>query len=339
MGAGAIGGYVGVRLSSCGLPVTLVGRDTLQQLAPLSAQALGSAPSYPRDDLRIETEAEALQPCDIVLLCTKSADTLESAASLQGILRKDTPVVSLQNGLYNVRRIQEAAPNLQAVPGLVTFNVVREAGHFSQATSGPILLGPGAGTARAPVQALVEGLRCAGDAAQTRDDIEQVQAGKLMLNLNNGICAATGLSVRDSILDRRLRRVFSLAMTEARAVLRATGRRDKAIGILSPALIARMLPLPNVIFERVARRMLTINPRARSSTLQDLDRGRITEIEDLNGAIVTMAQSAGLEAPVNQVITAHVHRLEQAQAPLPFVSPQDLYTEVGAARKGHYHGN
>ncbi len=334
MGAGAIGGYVGVRLSSCGLPVTLVGRDTLKQWAPLSAQALGSAPSYPRDDLRIETEAEALQPCDIVLLCTKSADTLESAAALQSTLRKGTPVISLQNGLYNVRRIQKAAPNLQAVPGLVTFNVVREAGHFAQATSGPILLGPGAGTARAPVQALVEGLRCAGDAAQTRDDIEQVQAGKLMLNLNNGICAATGLSVRDSILDRRLRRVLSLAMTEARAVLRATGRRDKAIGILSPALIARMLPLPDVIFERVARRMLTINPRARSSTLQDLHRGRKTEIEDLNGAIVTMAQSAGLRAPVNQVITAHVHRLEQAQAPLPFVGPQDLYTEVGAALRG-----
>ncbi len=215
MGAGAIGGYVGVRLSCCGLPVTLVGRHTLKQLGPLTAQALGSAPSYPRDDLRIETEAEALQSCDLVLLCTKSADTVQSAATLQTVLQKDTPVVSLQNGLYNVRRIQEAAPDLHAVPGLVTFNVVREGGHFAQATSGPILLGPGTGAARAPVQTLVEGLQCAGDAAQIREDIEQVQAGKLMLNLNNGICAATGLSVRDSILDRRLRRVLALAMTEA----------------------------------------------------------------------------------------------------------------------------
>ncbi len=122
-------------------------------------------------------------------------------------------------------------------------------------------------------------------------------------------------------------------------MLRATGRRDKAIGILSPALIARMLPLPNVIFERVARRMLTINPRARSSTLQDLDRGRRTEIEDLNGAIVTMARSAGVLAPVNRVITAHVHRLENSQAPLPFVSPQDLHAEAVAALKHDSHSN
>lgn len=331
MGAGAIGGYVGVRLSSCGLPVTLVGREALRQLGPLSAQALGGAPSYPRDDLKIETDAAALKACDLVLLCTKSADTTSSAKELQDILRKNTPVVSLQNGLFNVGRIQQAAPDMRAVAGLVTFNVVREAGHFAQATTGPIVLGPGPGDAQAAVQTLVKGLQCAGDAAQIRDDIEDVQAGKLMLNLNNGICAATGLSVRDSVLDRRLRRVLSLAMKEARAMLRATGRRDKAIGILSPALIARMLPLPNMIFERVARRMLTINPSARSSTLQDLDRGRSTEIEDLNGAIVAMAQSAGLSAPVNQVITAHVHRLEKSQAPLPFVAPQDLHAEVMAA--------
>lgn len=329
LGAGAIGAYVGIRLSSVGLPVTLVGRRALLDARPLSAQGLKGPPSTPRDDLRVETEVEALAEADLVLLATKSRDTEDAARALAEVARAGTPVVSLQNGLFNPERIRRGAPNLQAVAGLVTFNVVREGERFRQGTSGPVLVGRGEGPARAHVRALVEGLEAAGEQAQARPDIEAVQASKLLLNLNNGICAATGLPVRGSLLDRRLRRVLAAAITEGRRVLHASGRRERAIGVLSPALIAKLLPLPDAIFERLARRMLTIDPSARSSTLQDLDRGRATEIEDLNGAIVSLAQRSGVEAPVNAAITAHVHRLEREQPDLRFVDPGALAAEVG----------
>jgi 2-dehydropantoate 2-reductase len=66
------------------------------------------------------------------------------------------------------------------------------------------------------------------------------------------------------------------------------------------------------VVTRLARRLASVDEGARSSTLQDLDRGRATEIGDLNGAIVRLATSAGRRAPVNERVTDVVRRHEAA---------------------------
>ena len=68
-------------------------------------------------------------------------------------------------------------------------------------------------------------------------------------------------------------------------------------------LIARFLPLPNVVVLPLARKLVAADPSARSSTLQDLEAGKTTEIGYLNGAIVELAARHGLTAPANAVLT------------------------------------
>ena len=101
--------------------------------------------------------------------------------------------------------------------------------------------------------------------------------GKLVLNLGNAINALAGLPLAEQFADRRWRRVLAAQIGEALAVMRACAIRPAAIGALRPALLPFVLRLPDFVFRIIARRMIAFDPQAKSSTLQDLERGRRTE--------------------------------------------------------------
>src|SRR5690606_32298102 len=129
-----------------------------------------------------------------------------------------------------------------------------------------------------------------GERLELRRDIEAVMAGKLLLNLNNGICAATGLGVADSLADADARWCFSRCIREALSVMRRAGITPARVAPLPASWIAWALLLPDALVMPIARRMVGVLPSARSSTLQDLDRGRPTEIDELNGTVVWLAE-------------------------------------------------
>jgi 2-dehydropantoate 2-reductase len=213
---------------------------------------------------------------------------------------------------------------------MVSFNVFREAGgaRLRQATSGPLVAGRGEGPhARAMVR-LGQAFAAGGLPLDLRDDIDDVLAGKLLLNLNNGICAATGLSIAESLRSGAARWCLSRCMLEGLAALRRTGYRPATVIGLPPWLVARALRLPDAILLRVARRMVSVDPGARSSTLQDLDAGKRTEIDELNGAIVALARAHGLPCPANETVVDIVHELERSSPPLPFIEPAQLRRRI-----------
>lgn len=319
MGAGAIGGYVGVRAAAAGCTVVMVGRPELCEMQSiLQAVDLDGRTFGPSDRVRVTTEVQALADVDVCLLTTKSKDSTSSAQALVDVLSPGTPVVSLQNGLENPNRLR-AAGLTAVVPGLVTFNVVRDGACFRQATSGPI-----ASEAGDSAPAVAELARLLREVPWVfRPELASMQAGKLLLNLNNGVCAAAGVTVANSLRARPLRRVYGLCLREGIQVLRAADQPFERIGRLSPALIARLLGLPDFIFFQLARQMITIDPRAKSSTLQDLERGRPTEIDDLNGAIVRLGRAHGVPTPANSCITETIRTLEGAET-LAHPTPEAL---------------
>jgi glycerol-3-phosphate dehydrogenase len=85
MGAGAIGGYLGIRMSAAGYPVTLIGRASLFK-DKLAATNLKKDTAVPGPDLKIALTPDALAEVDVCLLTVKSRSTLESAAQLQAVL-------------------------------------------------------------------------------------------------------------------------------------------------------------------------------------------------------------------------------------------------------------
>ncbi len=130
-------------------------------------------------------------------------------------------------------------------------------------------------------------------------DIRAVQWGKLLLNLNNPVNALSDLPLRQELLDRDCRRVFAALQTEALRVMARAGIQPAQVTAVSPTLLPHVLRLPNWLFTRLAKRMLQIDAKARSSMWDDLEAGRVTEIDALSGAVVRLAVQHGMEAPLN----------------------------------------
>ena len=334
VGAGAVGSFIGAVLSAHGHEVVLVGRSTLPDPRPLAIDLRGKTHA-PTGPLAVTRDLAGLSEVDVCLVAVKSQHTVAAAAAVRAALPPGTTVVSLQNGLDNVARLRATlGAEYDVVAGMMTFNVIPTEVGFRQATAGPLVFGPGERPdSQRRVQQLRESLRARGFDARVRADMPAVQLGKLLLNLNNGLCALTGLPLTAMLANRTTRTVFAAAIREGLAVARAAGRPVGQLGVLSPRLVAFALGLPDAAFFRVSRAMLAVDPAAKTSTLQDLERGRLTEIDELNGAIVALASAHGTQAPINALITRGVHELEAhlGTGPLPYWSPEILREHVAAA--------
>src|SRR5919197_214103 len=199
-----------------------------------------------------------------------------------------------------------AAADLVLVTGMVAFNVInRGGGAFHCATEGdlevqrhPALTGYATEFERAGVP-LVQ-----------RDDMAAVLAAKLLLNLNNAVNALSGLPLREELSQRAYRRCLALAQREALGAFAAAGTNLVKLTPLRPQWMPTLLGVPDFVFRRVAGRMLAIDPLARSSMWEDLEAGRTTEVDYLNGEIVALARKHGTRAPVNEHLVALIRQAE-----------------------------
>ncbi len=301
VGAGAIGCYVGGRLAAAGQQVSLVGRPGI--LGEIAMHGLtvsdmdGFNAHVPADRLRFAVSVADVDRSakPVVLLCVKGGATAQAAAEISAAFGADTVVVSLQNGVDNVQRIRDAAPHLEVVAGMVPYNVVLSSpASVHRATTGHLQIGPSARSAE--VAACCD---AAGLPMVVMPNMQAVQWGKLLLNLNNPVNALSDLPLRDELMDRDYRVVLAALQTEALRAMDAAGIVPAKVASAPPRLLPKILRLPDFLFKVVAARMLRIDPAARSSMWDDVQKGRTTEIDDLCGAVVRLAQQHSTGAPVN----------------------------------------
>src|SRR3569833_3676513 len=108
------------------------------------------------------------------------------------------------------------------------------------------------------------------------------------MNLNNAINALSGKPLFEELSDRDFRRCLALP----------------------PRWVARILPMPDWAFRRIANRVAAVDPQARSSMQDDFRQGRPTEIAYLQGEVVALAEQYGLAAPINAKLVALVRAAE-----------------------------
>jgi len=85
-----------------------------------------------------------------------------------------------------------------------------------------------------------------------------------------------------------------------------------------------IMKLPTPIVRVIIRAQLRVDPEARASMWTDLERGRVTEVDFLNGEIVRLADEHGVAAPINRRIVELVHEAERAGAGSPRMSAETL---------------
>jgi 2-dehydropantoate 2-reductase len=328
LGAGSIGAYLGGRLALAGADVTLVGRAAFGEAIRACGLRLtdyaGADVRVSADRLPFATGPAALAACDVVLVTVKSGATGEAASALAPHLQAGATVVSFQNGVRNAPLLRQRLPGAMVLAGVVPWNVARQGpAHLHRGTAGVLAIEDAPGAA-----AIVAAIRAAGLEIAAHRNIDAVQWGKLVVNLNNAINALAGVPLRDELLDRGYRRVLAGCIREAVAVLERAGIRPARATPLPARALAAVLALPDFLFRRVAASMLRVDARARSSMWDDLEARRPTEIDVLNGEIVALATGLGIDAPRNRRVVALVHEAERAGAGSPRLSAASLQREI-----------
>ncbi len=322
-GAGSIGCYAGGCLALAGRDVVLLARPRIE--AALRQGGLrvtdldGRDRSIEPGGLSVTTDpATALAGAAVVLVTVKSGATEEMAALIDAHAGPDAAVVSLQNGVGNADRLRAGLPVRTVLAGMVPFNVVQSAEaevplRVHRASEGKVMIEEGG---------LVPLLDVEGLGVETHSDMKAVLWGKLLLNLNNALVALSGLPLATELADRRWRRILAGQIDEALAAMKTSGIAPAQIGALRPGLLPKLLRLPDWLFRRLARRMLAIDPQARSSMWDDLQRGRLTEIDELQGAVLRLAEKAGTPAPLLKQVTALVRQAETEKRGSPGLPPE-----------------
>ena len=328
-GAGSVGCYVGGRLLAGGANVVMVGRPRLRAVFDEQPLRLTDYQGFSAE-LRLTPEQFTNDPgvaasADLVLITVKSAATIEAAEILAGVLPDGVPVVSLQNGISNAEELRLRLPGARVCAGMIPFNVLQKRpGHFHHGTEGHLM------AARdASLTPFVSIFERSGLPLELRDDMTSVMWSKLLLNLNNPINALSNVPLLEELSDRDYRRCLAMAQRETLALMKRAGIAPVQLTALPMPLVPVVMSLPDWLFSRLAKRMLAIDPIARSSMWEDLEAGRPTEVDWINGEVVRLADRLNQRAPVNERLTQLVHDCEQNRRRW---SGDELLAELRAAQ-------
>lgn len=296
LGAGAVGCYFGGMLARAGLPVTLIGR-------PHHVEALT------RDGLWLETlhfqervavgafvAVEAACGAGLVLVAVKTLDTEAAARALAPLLAPDTVVLSLQNGVDNVERMRAAA-GFEALPAAVYVAAAMPGpGRVKHTGRGDLVVGDPKGLRRNDVEKVARLFQGAGVPCVVSDHIEAELWTKMSMNCAYNAVSALGLAKYGRIVAHpHGRELLRLAVEETVAVARASG-----------------VTLDSAKLVEAAYRLGEAMSQATSSTAQDIQRGKRTEIDALNGYVARRGAELGVPAPVNRTLHALVKLREES---------------------------
>ena len=311
-GAGALGSLFGARLALAGHRVTLLGRPAhVEAIRERGLLVTGLTEGL------VELEAVAnlgelasAHRFDLILVMVKAYATTQAAGELAQWLEERgrdtrpppgaTVVVSFQNGLDNLTGL---AANLGPRPllgGLTSHGAIFvDWGHIHHAGIGYTVVGQHQGEAdgkegspSTPLRTLKEALDRAGiETSLTGNLTSEVWAKGLVNCAINPVTALSGLT-NGALLQGPLRRLARQACQEGAEVARAAG-----------------VTLPGDPWERVGR-VISETAKNRSSMLQDLQRGRRTEINAISGAVVRLGATLGVPTPVNNTLWRLVQGVE-----------------------------
>jgi 2-dehydropantoate 2-reductase len=321
-GAGSIGCFVGGMLAASGRRVALLARPRLLVEIEVNGLLLtnfdGSEQRLDENQLTLSDDPSIFSEVDTVLVTVKSADTAEMADIIARHAPPNVVVISLQNGVGNVAVLRDRLPGRRVLGGMVPFNVVGLGeGRFHRSTSGDIVV-------EQDEAATFDELSVPGLNMRATADIEAVQWGKLIVNLNNALNALSDIPLRQQLAQRAWRRLFADQMAEGLAAIKAEGIKPQSPTPLPASWMPTLLRLPDAIFEMLLGRTMKIDPEARSSMWEDLQRGRHTEIDYLQGVITGIAGRRGLKAPLSRRVVELIKQAEVAGKGSPGLTPEQI---------------
>ncbi|MFI5926830.1 ketopantoate reductase family protein [Micromonospora sp. NPDC051543] len=301
IGAGAVGGTIGVRLAQADRDVTLVARgahlDAIRQRGLTLRQPDGDVTARLA---AVDGPGDRPLPADTVLVLTvKSQDTeaalatwVDAPVAGGGTAGERLPLVTAQNGVANERAALRLFADVHPVcvwlpathldPGVVVAN-----GHPHP---GMLHIGRYPGGADDTDRAIAADLTAAGFVAPVREDVLRWKYGKLLSNLGNGLQALLGEDIPDALVERvRAEGVAALAAAGIPHTSPAQERAERG--------------------DLVQQRPVGGADRSGGSTWQSLARGTgSTEVDHLNGEVALLGRLHGVPTPANVAVQRAVRQ-------------------------------
>lgn len=295
VGAGAVGGYFGGMLARAGAPVIFIGRPAFVDAAKQDGLFLDAVQFQERVKVEASTDLAAARGADIILFCVKTTDTAETARALAKVLAKDSIIVSMQNGVDNAEQIEGAA-GLKALPAAVYVAAsVPAPGTVKHVGRGDLVLGP--------QNEITERVAAVFTRAKVPCRISENLSGELWTKLVwncalNALSALGKVTYGEILASVDARQLLETTVYEVLAVAKASGVQPAGLEDPETALAGAY---------KVAESMAA----TRSSTAQDMMRGKKTEIDSLNGFIVRRGRELKIAVPVNHALFTLVKLAEK----------------------------
>ncbi|MCG6888290.1 MAG: 2-dehydropantoate 2-reductase [Gammaproteobacteria bacterium] len=297
-GCGGVGAYFGGRLAQIGQDVTFIARH--ENLAALRSKGLkvGSiAGDFVIDQVKVTSNPADVGIVDYVLCCVKAWQVTAAARAMLPMVGPETLIVPLQNGVEAPEQIASIIDPANVIGGLCAIVAFQSSpGHIKHSGGNPLIrFGHLDNRPDSRINALSEVFNhCIGVKSSIPEHVAVAMWQKFML-----ITPWSGLGA----VSRAPLGVL-LEQPETRSLLVEATDEIYRLGH------ARGIPMPD---DSIARTMATLEgiPANSTTTMQrDLVRGRPSELDALNGAVVRLAYEVGLDMPLNRFIVYGLRSLE-----------------------------
>ncbi|MCX5905367.1 MAG: 2-dehydropantoate 2-reductase [Proteobacteria bacterium] len=297
IGPGAMGCLYAFLLTRAGYETWLLDcrEDRAERIRAQGLKIEGLSGDYQLPFPRISAFPHVIAKADLLILFVKAYNTATALESARELVTANTIILTLQNGIGNVEAIREAYPHHAIVAGTTAQGAtLLGCGHIRHAGMGETIIGGIDANSLFHAKLIKDLFMSAYIPTEMTEDVKGILWGKLLIN-----CAINPLTAIMRVPNGQLPKIPDLCEIMSRAVEEG-------------AAIARSAGITLPYSDQVAKVMEVCEATAgnRSSMLQDIEAGRKTEINYLNGALVRYGKETGVAAPVNSFLTHLVQALE-----------------------------
>jgi len=320
IGAGAIGGLVAGYLKAEGQDVILIAHPNSAKAIKENGLEISGARG--NSNIRLEVSEKLKSKPELVILATKTQD-IEAALIDNLEFIKDALVLTAQNGLQADNIVAKYIPKERIISSIVMFGATSlKPGKIVHNFEGNWILGKAFSAGEGPVAQVAEVMNKIFPAVVSAE-IKGMKCLKVFVNANNCIPAILGLSMQEAFSDADISAISISIWKEGMKIIDNAGislvslpdfplERLKKLTTLATADAAKIY---SGIMMNLSKEPLY------GSILQSIKRGKVSEIDYINGEFVRLAKENNIKAPLNEKLVDMVHKVEKTNK---FFSKEDL---------------
>lgn len=316
-GAGSLGTILGAYISKAGVSIDLINRNKshIEALKTQGAQVVGTVQFI--QSVVAYTPEEMSGQYDILFLMTKQQHNAEVATRLKDFLAPDGVLVTFQNGLPEVL-LASILGEERVLGCTVAWGATMQSAGVCELTSEPDALSFSLG-AISPNRSkhfdrVKELLEYMGK-VDIEDNFLGTRWSKLLINASfSGMSAVLGCTFGEAAKPRASRRIVQALIKECIDVCQTDGIRIEPV---QGKDIVKLLNYTNPIKKTFSFFIIPIairkHAKLKASMLQDIEKGKLTEVDAINGAVSDYGRQVGCPTPMNDRVVDIIHRIEQGE--------------------------